>query len=77
MTPAPQSTITPCKLWKGLGRELNFNIMMSHRGVLNLAHDDNEVRQLRRRVEANRLNGVEAEWLDAKQVAEYLPESST
>src|SRR6056297_1925747 len=61
------------QLWKGLGRELNFNIMMSHRGVLNLAHDDNEVRQLRRRVEANRLNGVEAEWLDAKQVAEYCP----
>jgi len=61
------------QLWKGLGRELNFNIMMSHRGVLNLAHDHNEVRQLRRRVEANRLNGVEAEWLDAKQVAEYCP----
>jgi sarcosine oxidase subunit beta len=61
------------QLWKGLGRELNFNIMMSHRGVLNLAHDDNEVRQLKRRVEANRLNGVEAEWLDAKQVAEYCP----
>ncbi len=61
------------QLWKGLGRELNFNIMMSHRGVLNLAHDDNEMRQLKRRVEANRLNGVEAEWLDAKQVAEYCP----
>jgi len=61
------------QLWKGLGRELNFNIMMSHRGVLNLAHDDNEMRQLKRRVEANRLNGVEAEWLDAKQVSEYCP----
>ena len=61
------------QLWKGLGRELNFNIMMSHRGVLNLAHDDNEMRQLKRRVEANRLNGVEAEWLDAKQVVEYCP----
>ncbi len=61
------------QLWKGLGRELNFNIMMSHRGVLNLAHDDNEMRQLKRRIEANRLNGVEAEWLDARQVAEYCP----
>ena len=28
------------KLWEGLGRELNYNIMMSHRGVLNLAHDE-------------------------------------
>ncbi len=60
-------------LWKDLGRELNFNIMMSHRGVLNLAHDDNEMRQLKRRVEANRLNGVDAEWLDAKQVKEFCP----
>ncbi|MEE9588171.1 MAG: sarcosine oxidase subunit beta family protein [Hyphomicrobiaceae bacterium] len=61
------------QLWKGLGRELNFNIMMSHRGVLNLAHDDGEVRQLKRRVEANRLNCVDAEWLDAAQVKEVCP----
>jgi sarcosine oxidase subunit beta len=61
------------KLWEGLGRELNYNIMMSHRGVLNLAHDENEARGLRRRVEANRLNGVDAEWLDAKQVKDFCP----
>jgi sarcosine oxidase subunit beta len=61
------------KLWEGLGRELNFNIMMSHRGVLNLAHDDGEARQLRRRVEANRLNGIDSEYLDAKQVKEFCP----
>jgi sarcosine oxidase subunit beta len=61
------------KLWEGLGRELNFNIMMSHRGVLNLAHDDHEARQLKRRVEANRLNGIDSEYLDAKQVKEFCP----
>jgi sarcosine oxidase subunit beta len=61
------------KLWETLGRELNYNIMMSHRGVLNLAHDEGEARGLRRRVEANRLNGVDAEWLDAKQVKEFCP----
>ena len=60
-------------LWKDLGRELNFNIMMSHRGVLNMAHDDGEMRQLKRRVEANRLNGIDSEWLDAKQVKEFCP----
>jgi sarcosine oxidase, subunit beta len=60
-------------LWRGLGRELNFNIMMSHRGVLNLAHDEHEGRQLKRRVEANRLNGVDAEWLDAQQVKDFCP----
>ena len=61
------------KLWAGLGRELNYNIMMSHRGVMNLAHDENEARGLRRRIEANRLNGVDAEWLDAKQVKDFCP----
>jgi len=60
-------------LWKGLGQELNFNIMMSHRGVLNLAHDEGEMRQLKRRVEANRLNGVDSEWLDAKEVKNFCP----
>ncbi|WP_026381874.1 sarcosine oxidase subunit beta family protein [Afifella pfennigii] len=60
-------------LWKGLSRELNYNIMMSHRGVLNLAHDEGEARQLKRRVEANRLNGVQAEWLEAKEVKAFCP----
>jgi sarcosine oxidase subunit beta len=61
------------KLWEGLGRELNYNIMMSHRGVMNLAHDEGEARGLRRRVEANRLNGVDAVWLDAKEVKAFCP----
>ena len=61
------------QLWKGLGQELNFNIMMSHRGVLNLAHDEGEMRQLKRRVEANRLNGVDAEWLDTADVKAFCP----
>jgi sarcosine oxidase subunit beta len=60
-------------LWKGLGRELNFNIMMSHRGVLNLAHDEGEARQLKRRVEANRLNGVDAEWLEPEEIKKFCP----
>jgi sarcosine oxidase subunit beta len=60
-------------LWKGLGRELNFNIMMSHRGVLNLAHDEGEARQLKRRVEANRLNGVDAQWLEPDEVKKFCP----
>ena len=60
-------------LWRGLGQELNYNIMMSHRGVLNLAHDDHETRELKRRVEANRLNGVDSEWLDPQQVRKFCP----
>lgn len=60
-------------LWTTLGQELNYNVMMSHRGVLNLAHDDGEMRALKRRVEANRLNNIDAVWLDAKQVKEFCP----
>ncbi len=60
-------------LWKTLGRTLDFNIMMSHRGVLNLAHDEGEARQLKRRVEANRLNGIDAEWLEPEGVKAFCP----
>jgi sarcosine oxidase subunit beta len=41
--------------------------------VLNLAHDEGEARQLRRRVEANRLNGIDAEWLEPDAVKEFCP----
>jgi sarcosine oxidase subunit beta len=60
-------------LWHGLSRDLNFNVMFSPRGVLNLAHDQNEARELKRRVHANRLNGVEAEWLDNAAVRRFCP----
>jgi sarcosine oxidase subunit beta len=61
------------KLWEGLQEELDWDLQFSQRGVLNLAHDLGDVRSSRRRVEANRLNGVDAEWLDARQVKELVP----
>ena len=61
------------KLWEGLTRELNFNIMFSQRGLLTLAHDHDEVRQLKRRHYANRLNGIDSEWLDRKQALAFCP----
>src|SRR6266478_6207319 len=41
------------KLWEGLTAELNFNVMLSQRGVLNLAHNLHDVREGMRRVNAN------------------------
>ncbi|MBE7195245.1 MAG: FAD-dependent oxidoreductase, partial [Gordonia polyisoprenivorans] len=38
-----------------------------------LAHTEQDVRDSVRRVEANRLNGIDADWLDPKQVAEICP----
>jgi sarcosine oxidase, subunit beta len=61
------------KLWEGLEAELDYPILFSQRGVLNLAHSLQDVRDSVRRVDANRLNGVDAEWLDAQQVKEICP----
>ncbi|MBB3662440.1 MULTISPECIES: sarcosine oxidase subunit beta family protein [Prauserella salsuginis group] len=61
------------KLWEGLEDELDYPLLFSQRGVLNLAHSLQDVRDSKRRVGANRLNGIDAEWLDADQVAEICP----
>lgn len=60
-------------LWEGLAEELDYDIFFSQRGVLNLAHTLQDVRDSVRRVEANRLNGVDAEWLDPQQVQDVCP----
>ncbi|MFC6081142.1 sarcosine oxidase subunit beta family protein [Sphaerisporangium aureirubrum] len=61
------------KLWEGLEEELGFEVLFSQRGVLNLAHSHQDVREGMRRVNANLLNGVDAEWLTPEQVAEVCP----
>ena len=61
------------KLWEGLSAELNFNLMLSQRGVLNLAHSEADIREGHRRVNANRLNGIDAEWLEPEEVKRFCP----
>jgi sarcosine oxidase subunit beta len=61
------------KLFEGLSQELNLNVMLSQRGVLNLAHSLHDVREGRRRVYANRLNGIDAQWLTPPQVKAFCP----
>ncbi|MBG0828876.1 sarcosine oxidase subunit beta family protein [Planomonospora sp. ID67723] len=61
------------KLWEGLSAELDYDLMFSQRGVLNLAHSAHDVREGRRRANANVLNGVDAEWLDADEVRKFCP----
>jgi len=68
------------KLWEGLSKDLNYNVMLSQRGVLNLAHSLGDVRAGRRRAEANRLSGIDSVWLDpdgVKKVAPIINTSST
>ncbi|MEU4229098.1 sarcosine oxidase subunit beta family protein [Nonomuraea sp. NPDC026600] len=61
------------KLWEGLPEELDYDFLFSQRGVLNLAHTLSDVRESVRRVEANKLNGVDAEWLSPEEVAKICP----
>lgn len=61
------------KLWEELPEELEYDFLFSQRGVLNLAHSMQDVRDSVRRVEANRLNGVDAEFLTPEEVAKVCP----
>lgn len=61
------------KLWEGLSQDLNYNVMFSQRGVMNLGHSLQDMRDIERRVNANRLNGVDAEVLTPQQIKEMLP----
>ena len=61
------------QLYEGLSRELNFNIMLSQRGVLNLAHNEHDLKEMSRRVRAIRLNGIDSEILDPAGVKTEVP----
>jgi sarcosine oxidase subunit beta len=61
------------KLWEGMSQELNYNVMFSQRGVMNVAHNLHDVRELKRRWNANRLNGIDCEWLSTQEVKKFCP----
>jgi heterotetrameric sarcosine oxidase beta subunit len=61
------------KLWEGLEQDLNYNAMVSQRGVLNLFHSDAQRDAAARRGNAMRLCGVDAELLFADDVRRMAP----
>ncbi len=61
------------KLWEGLSQDLNYNVMFSQRGVLNLFHTDAQRDAAARRGNSMRLNGVDAELLDLDGVRKLMP----
>ena len=61
------------KLWEGLEQDLNYNAMVSQRGVLNLYHSDAQRDAFARRGNAMRLHGVDAELLDRDEVRAMAP----
>ncbi len=61
------------KLWETLSHELNYNVMYSPRGVLMLAHNLHDVQIFKRHVHANRLAGIDNEWLTAAEAKKFCP----
>jgi sarcosine oxidase subunit beta len=61
------------QLYEGLSQELNFNVMLSQRGLMMLAHSPHELRAQQRLVHAMRLNGIDGEVLDREQVKAFCP----
>jgi sarcosine oxidase subunit beta len=65
------------QLWEGLSKALNYNVMFSKRGVYNLGHTLQDMRDIERRVSANHLNGVDAEVVTPDQIKASIPYINT
>ena len=64
---------TSVELYSRLSNELDFNLMYSRRGQLNLAHSESTMRSFRLRAETNKLCGVRSGMVDLKQIGEIAP----
>lgn len=61
------------KLWERLEQDINYNAMVSQRGILNLYHSDSQRDAFARRGNAMRLHGVDAELIDQDGVRKLYP----
>ncbi len=61
------------QLWEGLSQDLNYNVMFSQRGVYNLGHTLQDMRDIERRVNANRLNGIDGEVVTTAEIGRRIP----
>ena len=59
--------------YEQLSEELNYNIMLSQRGILNIGHSDHQMEMMARNVNAMLINGIDVELLDARQIRSELP----
>ena len=60
-------------LWRNLSLELNFNVMFSPRGIINLAHSDAQMNAYARRGNSMRLKGIDAVLLNREEVKKHIP----
>ena len=60
-------------LWRDLSQQLNYNVMFSPRGVMMLAHSVHDVQVFKRHIHANRLAGIDNEWLEPAEAKAFCP----
>ena len=60
-------------LWRNMSQDLNFNVMFSPRGIINLAHSDAQMNAYSRRGNSMRLNGIDAVLLNREEVRKIIP----
>jgi sarcosine oxidase, subunit beta len=61
------------RLWEGLSQALNYNVMFSQRGVMHLAHSVHDLQEVKRRLHANRLAGIDSEFLTPAEIRDLEP----
>src|SRR5579863_3838868 len=61
------------KLYEGLSRELNFNVMLSQRGHVMLAHSRHDLESIARWVDTLHMHGIDSEILSREQVGALVP----
>jgi sarcosine oxidase subunit beta len=61
------------KLYEGLARELNFNLLFNQTGRLDLGHTDSALFGLRLRTEFNQMLGVESRMIGPREIKELVP----
>ena len=61
------------KLYEGLSQALNFNIMLSQRGMVTLAHSRHDLEVMSRWANAMRMTGVDADLLRREQLGTMVP----
>ena len=61
------------RLYENLGHDINFNVMLSQRGVLTLAHSHHELEMVRRWANAIRINGIDSELVSPSDIKELEP----
>ncbi|MDT9600221.1 sarcosine oxidase subunit beta family protein [Sphingosinicella rhizophila] len=61
------------RLYEGLGKDLNYNVMVSQRGMINIAHSRHDMEVAARAVGAMRLNGIETKMLTPAEIQKRAP----